>query len=834
MSKSYLEKDDIIKLIDKNDWNLIYKNIFNNKIQNPNEILINGNNLFHIACIRTQTEFIEKIYKLCNDYLDIDSNLTSNTDLSGYIKNRCSVNTEIQNEEGYPGIHLYYKYGGTSKKLLQLDSVCYLDRDYRGMINYLIESIDLLEIYIRSTIEKSCLPDIELVGPDSKIKYNIYYLLINHIKKIEKDTDTDKKSNKNLIVRYLEIIKLLILNLSGSNRAIFYVIYMKSYTVLDYLISEKLINPYAKNSRGETPLIMAVSMGDLKIVKQLLDAYENIKVSDLDKDYIDIEDNKLDTPSNISGSGYTILDYITQYRMYSDDRPINICIKIKRFDMLDELIKHLKKYRKKTNVKSYHLETDEYNSTYLHNLLRLMNNKEIINTSEDGKMLESTTNSKLSVSLSSLSYLIKYTDINQVNYFGYSSAHMLFIGKLWKNDKIKEMIEGKEIDLLKTDINNKNIYSYVSKKDKEEFMDMTKNIVLKINTNLISINDNEIKELTEIINVIDRDKLLSKKEYGLFYPTPINYMLFMLYLKNKHSNLFIPHRFYNSKKKKYEQYVMNMTSYPLSEMQSILNAMEQMNHSRFYSYTPHMVNWYDKNLYYVNPELVEILTEQNTKDTNQTRRFIMLKILIILSGDAHHANCLVYDKKKKEAWRFESYGLTDLAKDAHILDKILKSIMESVYGKIKYHSPSEYLSNIKFQLVDNEDDIRERNLGDPGGYCLAWSIWFVDIICSNTESDKTDINYLMKHYITNDRLENIFNLNLTSDEQNNKSTKSNLNRIQNIYLEYIRQYGHFLDTKKNEILSKIGVSSSDFYSMIVGSDALKKIIDSLKEGGVDY
>ena len=62
-----LQDKEVIKLIDDNKWEDILLNLKEGKIENPNKLLINGNNLFHIACIRTQTKFIEAVIELCSD-----------------------------------------------------------------------------------------------------------------------------------------------------------------------------------------------------------------------------------------------------------------------------------------------------------------------------------------------------------------------------------------------------------------------------------------------------------------------------------------------------------------------------------------------------------------------------------------------------------------------------------------------------------------------------------------------------------------------------------------------------------------------------------------------
>lgn len=785
--KFYLSNEDIIKLVKQDKWDKIYSKLIKGEISRPNKLLINGNNILHMACIRGRTNFIERVFDLCYSKARKVDNLDQ--PLNIFAKIECGIDPDIPNEDGIPPIHLYYKYGGTSRKLLKFSSVCILDKDYMGLFVYLIDKIDLLEVYIDSTLEKNCLTDIEYIRKEINAKHNIYYLLIKQIKKI------DDQKIKN---RYLQIISQLIHNITNK-KAVFYAIAMDSHEVFDHLIKDNLFDPMIRNSNQETPLIMAVINQNDSFVRKILEAYKQLETNPI----------KLDLPN--------IKEYISLYRTYSDGRPINICIMNKTYDMLDSIIDFLIDYREREDDRSYHTETDEYNSTYLHNYL----------LNEDDKVLEKI-----------LLYLIKYTDLNQENYYGYTPAHLIFLKGFWKNNVVKKSLKNRMVDLLKIDPNGLNIYSYIAKEDKKEFMNLTSNLILLPNTKGSSKIDSEIYDVERIIDVMSREELKQKKDYGLFNPTQLNYIMFILYLLKSHSNLFIPVRPYDSNKKKSDQYLMEMTSYSISSIQETFNDIQLSDHTRFYSYVPHLISWYDSKFYIIHPELSTILKKQNEYDPNMKRRFVLLKLMIVLSENSNHANCLVYDRKKREAWRFESYGLTDLVKDGEIMDMTLRNFLETVYGKIKYNSPSMYLSNIKFQLVDNEDFTIAKNLGDPGGYCLAWCIWFVDIICSNLhgESDEPTVDYLIRNYITRDRFKDIF-----LDKKNDKAKKKTitmpigeLNISQNIYLEYIRQYGHYLDQVKNKIFNEIGTSKEAQYRFLVKSSDMNKINKYLQIKEVKY
>jgi ankyrin repeat protein len=791
MNNKYLSNDEIIKLIDQNKWDAIYDALLDNRIKHPNKLLINGNNILHMSAIRGETDFVEKIFEIC--YAKGSNTAEDSSEpLKESAKIACGINPDLMNEDGLPAIHLYYKYGGTSKKLLKLSSVCYLDREYTSLLTYLIDSITLLEVYIDSTVKKSCLSNIEYVGDDMKQKQNIYYLLIKQIKKLN---DPGKSSIKQ---RYLKIVSHLMRNLTNK-KAVHYAIAMDSHEVFDHLVKEDLFDPMIRNLNRETPLIMAIYSQNPEFVRKILDVYVKM----------------VDDPINADLPN--IKEYISLYRSFSDGRPINICLKDGQYDILEIFIDFLTTYRKKHDDTAYHTETDEYNSTYLHNFL--MNEKATQNIDKQKR--------------DTVSYLIRYTDLNQENYYGYTSAQLIFLMDFWKTEPFDSDLVGRKIDLLKVDPNGRNIYSYISKNDNANFMELTSKLILLTNTQGSSNNDAEIYDIERIIDVVSRDHLKEKKNYGLFNPTQMNYIMFMLYLQKNHSNLFVPQRDYDADLKKDQQYVMEMTTYPLSSIQETFNEIQLFDHVRFFSHSPHLITWHDSNIYLINSDLANILKKQNEADPDTTRRFVMIKLLIVLTENANHANCLIYDRKKKEAWRFESYGLTDMVKDGNIMDTTLQGLLESVYGKIKYYGPSSYLSNIKFQLADNEDFTIAKSLGDPGGYCLAWCIWFIDVICSNLhgESDEPTVKYLMHNYITRARLQDIM---YEPIDIKSKTSAKNVTKSPNIYLEYIRQYGHYLDQQKNAIMKEIGVSESTYYKFSVKSRDMDKIDSYLQVKDVKY
>lgn len=329
-------------------------------------------------------------------------------------------------------------------------------------------------------------------------------MLIDQIKKISNNHKHNERE------RYLSIIMILNTHLLNK-QVIFYAIDMDSIYVFDYIIRENIFYPYIRSPDKYTPLILAVNNNRTEYVDKILNAY-----SILEKDIT----NEL--PSKRS--------YIEEFRYYSDMRPINIAIQNNNSEMLTILISHLKTWRSENNDHTLHTETDETNSTYLHNLLMT----DPFDTFND----------------SDIKYLIRYTDLNQVNYMGDTSAILIFKRGYWKLDIIQKELYHRKIDLLKVDSQNKNIYSYIDKHDRADFMKFVSKIILSPNTCEKTEIGKEIVEMEKIIDVLTYEELVNRKDYGLFNPSIYTYILLVHFLRTKHQNLFIPQRVYDSDLKK--------------------------------------------------------------------------------------------------------------------------------------------------------------------------------------------------------------------------------------------------------------------------------------------
>lgn len=135
------------------------------------------------------------------------------------------------------------------------------------------------------------------------------------------------------------------------------------------------------------------------------------------------------------------------------------------------------------------------------------------------------------------------------------------------------------------------------------------------------------------------------------------------------------------------------------------------------------------------------------------KRFVIIPLGIEMRQGSH-ANYLLYDKKKNEIERFEPHGSTTppgLNYNPSLLDDILEIRFKEINNEMKYVRPKDYLPKIGFQLLD----VYERNkkkIGDPGGFCALWTIWYVDMRLSYKEMSR---EVLVKKMIQTIKSQNI-------------------------------------------------------------------------------
>lgn len=106
---------------------------------------------------------------------------------------------------------------------------------------------------------------------------------------------------------------------------------------------------------------------------------------------------------------------------------------------------------------------------------------------------------------------------------------------------------------------------------------------------------------------------------------------------------------------------------------------------------------------------------------------IMLVIpLAIEINIGAHANVIIIDKRYKTIDRFEPNGKKEpnnFNYNSSMLDKMLKIYFEK-YLQYEYLTPDETQQMIGFQSLETNE--KNKKIGDPGGFCVGWCLWYVE------------------------------------------------------------------------------------------------------------
>lgn len=124
---------------------------------------------------------------------------------------------------------------------------------------------------------------------------------------------------------------------------------------------------------------------------------------------------------------------------------------------------------------------------------------------------------------------------------------------------------------------------------------------------------------------------------------------------------------------------------------------------------------------------------------NNKCRFIIIPLGIELTNGSH-ANILIYDKNLNEIERFESYGSDypyGFNYNPSQLDIQLERKFRQLIPNSKYIKPSVFLPKIGFQYLESYIYQKKGKIGDPGGFCAAWSAWYADKRITHKDVDRT-------------------------------------------------------------------------------------------------
>jgi ankyrin repeat protein len=192
------------------------------------------------------------------------------------------------------------------------------------------------------------------------------------------------------------------------------------------------------------------------------------------------------------------------------------------------------------------------------------------------------------------------------------------------------------------------------------------------------------------------------------------------------------------------------------------------------------VVWVNKKLFF-NTNFVENFEKCGK---NKDKRFIIIPLGIEVHND-DHANYLIYDKKKNEIERFETYGGQvpfNFDYNASLLDKLLEKKFKEFNPNIIYIAPDKYMPKMGFQFFDTFER-KTKKIGDPHGFCAMWAIWYTDLRLTYYDIDRRSlVNKMLK------------------------SVKMQQLSFKNI----IRNYSANIMKIRDEVFKKVGLTINDY------------------------
>ena len=140
------------------------------------------------------------------------------------------------------------------------------------------------------------------------------------------------------------------------------------------------------------------------------------------------------------------------------------------------------------------------------------------------------------------------------------------------------------------------------------------------------------------------------------------------------------------------------------------------------------------------PKSKKIFINEIQRIFNSDRGIIKFILLPIYFGSSDckvekgHFNIAIVDVKRKTYERFEPYGYDVNLTIHRPFNKKMVKIFKEAGIKLKIIEPNKLMPKYSFQDIE-EDEIDNNKASirntDPGGFCGAWSVWYVELVMRN-------------------------------------------------------------------------------------------------------
>ena len=380
-----------------------------------------------------------------------------------------------------------------------------------------------------------------------------------------------------------------------------------------------------------------------------------------------------------------------------------------------------------------------------------------------------------------LDNIIDDHNFNETDNYGNNLTQFVLTSRLKKNDGdkyIENKILSKYSDWNKMNINNETPLDYLIKLNSDKYSKYIKNVTLEKKPKRIPKKWKGVFKGIKIENnnKKDIDMINSKYSHGNTFKAHFtDVAIFVKYLQDKYDKLYLP--IYSGK---YNNNIDEDIILPDSSLEE-------------YNNYPWLIIWNNKDNYFIHPKLNELM-KKHKKNYDYGAVILSLR----LPNDGLHATALLYDFKRNMIERYDPYGNTKLLDDD--LDNILKNKLAKP-TRMKYCDTSCYFPVAGFQTLSDENNIFNQKMGDFGGFCLAWTLWYIE------------------------------HRNMNKDVEPRTLVRKTLNRFMGMKIkpiEYIRNYANYINKYRIKFLKDIGVPENITSNEILPDKYYDLLVEELK------
>jgi ankyrin repeat protein len=599
---------------------------------------------------------------------------------------------------------------------------------------------------VKLLLEKGC--KIDIYDTDGRnilfnpIKYN-YVDIIKFLLQFENNnigiSITEMKDNTGYCpIHYAIIFKNMdALKLFQENKKSFNELDNNNNTPLHLAIKSKNINIFnivLENSneinfqtlQGESPLHLACNFEQKEMLKKLIDKNANVNIQDFNNE--------------ITPLMYSVI--------FNDNEMFNLLLEKSNVGLQDISGNNIMHYI--IHEKNYHFINKviekgiDLNISNIHGSLPLH------------LILSDFENSSSSIDKFNFKYLIENTNLNIQDNEGNSCFLLLCSKKIWK--KLIDIIQKKFINYTLKNKEEINALNFIDKDDLDLFYELIsksylsyirKKVDFSFNSEFYNICKKELKFkdynlIKSYINV-DIESKLKKTDKDIC----VDSLKFLL-LNNK---IIFPQKIksYCINLEKFKEDI-NFITYTGTTLDVLFGLIFISNN--FTNITTSLTNEFNENVelesYYLNNKNKKVKKEDfinfeiiwdgikifypsnldytiNKFKSNPKKRYLIIPIGIELENGSH-SNILIYDNNDNSLERFEPNGSSFPYKfnyNPKLLDNILRDKFLAIFINCKYKYPKDFLPKIGFQLLETYDHYKTKKIGDPGGFCAVWCVWYV-------------------------------------------------------------------------------------------------------------